>query len=364
MAMVSNAAEWVVGTAELSHETRAEIRRQFIGRLSSAGSPLVGETSLRLLLSRQVDLLLRDLGRGAPADGGRRTRPSEESLRGAAEFSRRRACLEIHPTETVRAAGLFYELALPVLLRERPAGAASPEAALEVALDLHDAVMTQIALGCVGYITFLREKIHSSHRDERRRIARDLHDRVSHEILVALLSTELCDGALERDPELARTRLKSTEHALREALQVISELSGELRDSTSGTDLERSLGQFLESAIPEDVEVDFATTGDVGALPTPVTEELYYMLREAVRNALRHSAPRRIRITLRVSELLVQALVSDDGRGFDLSTVSRARHDGLTSIRERSELLGGSARIRSTVGGGTTVGVSIPLVNW
>ncbi len=363
MTMVSNAADWKT-RAELSPAARAEVAEQFFRRLGSVGSPLVSEASLSELLSRQVQLLLNDLGRGDATGNGRRSQPSEESLRGAAEFSRRRASLEIHPTETVRAAGLFYELTLPVLIRETLGEGATPDAVLDLALDLHDAVMTQIALGCVGYITFLREKIHSSHRDERRRIARDLHDRVSHEILVALLSTELCDGVLTRDPELARTRLKSTEQALREALQVISELSGELRDSMTNTDLERSLKQFLESAIPQDVRVDFAATGDIGGLPAPVAEELYYMLREAIRNALRHSAPRHIRITLRVSGLLVRALVSDDGRGFDVRTASRARHDGLTSIRERSELLGGKARVHSAVGRGTTVGVSIPLVNW
>nr|AWW87432.1 hypothetical protein [Streptomyces sp.] len=360
---MSNAADWKT-RARLSPAARADVADQFFQRLGSIGSPLVSEASLNALLARQVELLLHDLGRGAAVGGGRRSQPSEESLRSAAEFSRRRASLEIHPTETVRAAGLFYELTLPVLIRESLADAATPDAVLELALDLHDAVMTQIALGCVGYITFLREKIHSSHRDERRRIARDLHDRVSHEILVALLSTELCDGALTRDPELARTRLKSTEQALREALQVISELSGELRDSASDTDVERSLNQFLESAIPDDVQVDFVVTGDIGGLPAPVAEELYYMLREAIRNALRHSAPHCIRITLRVSGLLVQALVSDDGKGFDVQTASRARHDGLTSIRERSELLGGRARVHSAVGRGTTVGVSIPLVNW
>ncbi|QKV96152.1 hypothetical protein HUT19_34195 [Streptomyces sp. NA02950] len=351
-----------MGASDLSQEVRARITDQFFERLISADSPLVSEATLSALLARQVELLLHDLGRGARSGLRQRIEPSEETLRSAADFSSKRASLEIHPTETVRAAGLFYELTLPVLVREALPEAPAPEAVLDLALTLHDAVMTQIALGCVGYIKFLREKIHSSHLDERRRLARDLHDRVSHDVLVALLGLEQCEDELDRDPGLTRTKLRSVEHTLREALHAISELSGELRDSVSYSDLERSLGQFLESAAPDGVEVSLTVTGDILAVPEPVAEELYYMLREAVKNALRHSAPKRIRIRLHVSESAVHASVSDNGTGFDMDTVWKARHDGITSIHERTELLGGICTIRSSVGSGTTVRVSIPLV--
>lgn len=363
--MVSGAVDWGSSEAELPHEVRVKITDQFFQRLRSSGSPLVEKPVLSGLLARQVELLLRDLSRGGRSGGvWQRTEPSEESLRSAAEFSGQRASLEIHPTETVRAAGLFYELTLPVLVRETLPQEPGADALLDLALHLHEAVMTQIALGCVGYIKFLREKIHGSHLDERRRLSRNLHDQVSHEILVALLALELREEELARDPELARIKLKSAEDSLREALRVISKLSGELRDSASDMGLERTLGQFLESAAPDDVEIEFAVTGDSTTLPAPVTEELYYVLREAVRNALRHSAPRRVRIMLCVSEMTVQASVSDDGTGFDLAMAPKARHDGLTSIRERTELLGGSSTIDSSVGSGTTVAVSVPLVNW
>lgn len=353
-----------VASTGLPKEVRANIVEPFFRRLRALDSPLLGEPEISALLVNQVELLLDDIARGARTGFRARTTPSDESLRGAAEFSRTRASRGIHPTETVRAAELFYETALPVVVREFLPKDPSPDEFLDTALTLNDAVMTQIALGCVGYIKFLREKLHSSHLDERRRIARDLHDRVAHEVLVAMLELELCEPLVQSESAVVRSKLKSAEEALRVALREIGDLSGELRDSVSDTNLERALTKFIESTVPDGVRAELTVTGNVHDIPEAAAEELYFIMREAARNALRHSDPDELWITVRVTETLVRASVIDDGAGFDVAGIAKSRRGGLISIRERTELLGGNAGIHSSVGGGTTVSVSIPLINW
>ncbi|PWG08478.1 hypothetical protein DF268_37560 [Streptomyces sp. V2] len=344
-----------MGRIDLSDRTRTRITDQFFQRLGALDSPLVRQAHLSELLARQVDLLLDDIVGGARADGG----PSAESLRGAAEFSARRASLDIHPTEAVRAAALFQELALPELIRELLPERPDTAAFLRLTRQVNNAVMTQITLGCVGYIQFLREKLHGSHQDERRRLARDLHDRISHEILVSLLELELYDPAGD-----SRERLDSASATLRATLDSIGQLADELRTSVTGASLDAAIRAFLPTTVPPGVTVECSVTGDAAQLPAPVAEELYYIIREAVRNATRHADPRSVRIDVAIAGPLIRASVRDDGTGFDVDRTLLRGTGGLTSIRERAALLGGSPEFRSRPGSGTTVSVAIPLVSW
>lgn len=344
---------------DLSDRTRTRITDQFFQRLGALDSPLVRQAHLSELLARQVDLLLDDIVGGVGAAPQDHTGPSAESLRGAAEFSARRASLDIHPTEAVRAAALFQELALPELIRELLPDRPDTAAFLRLTQQVNNAVMTQITLGCVGYIQFLREKLHGSHQDERRRLARDLHDRISHEILVSLLELELYDPGGD-----SRERLDSASATLRATLDSIGQLADELRMSVTGASLDAAIRAFLPTTVPPGVTVECSVTGDAAQLPAPVAEELYYIIREAVRNATRHADPRSVRIDVAIAGPLIRASVRDDGTGFDVDRTLLRGTGGLTSIRERAALLGGLPEFRSRPGSGTTVSVTIPLVSW
>ena len=101
------------------------------------------------------------------------------------------------------------------------------------------------------------------------------------------------------------------------------------------------------------------------ALPPPVALDLFRCAQEALRNALRHAAARRVTVTVRRHRDCVQLSVRDDGRGFDvplrLAELTLAGHYGLAGLVERVELAGGRHEICSTPGVGTTLRVSLPL---
>jgi PAS domain S-box-containing protein len=121
-------------------------------------------------------------------------------------------------------------------------------------------------------------------------------------------------------------------------------------------------------------EAALSVDGDEAAVPPPVREQAYLVVREAVRNAVAHSGCERIGVSLEVDTAELRGRVEDDGSGFDPHVDSDGeRNDredsnsaarlGLTSMRERAELLGGLLALHSEPGLGTTVEVRVPLAN-
>jgi signal transduction histidine kinase len=98
--------------------------------------------------------------------------------------------------------------------------------------------------------------------------------------------------------------------------------------------------------------------------PLPLSAEVRHNLllgvKEALNNAVRHAAARRITLSIHIQDGSLVILVTDDGRGFDPAT-GRAGGHGLGNLAERMDLLSGEARITSAPGKGTTVKLSLPL---
>jgi signal transduction histidine kinase len=126
--------------------------------------------------------------------------------------------------------------------------------------------------------------------------------------------------------------------------------------------LEQALTNYLATNAASNVLTRVEVTGDTAMLPEQVSEELYVTLREAIRNALVHSHTTRLDVTVRISASLLRARVSDTGLGFPAEETTRVSEGlGLSSMRERVQLLGGTLRLSSLPGHGTTVEISIPL---
>jgi len=203
---------------------------------------------------------------------------------------------------------------------------------------------------------------------ERERISRELHDRVAHSIAVAHQSLELHAALAESAPERAAEKLDLARETTRRALEQTRALSAELKrlqEEELAGGMEAAFKTLLaESYVPDGVAVDLSFSGEESAIPKPVDLQVYLAIREALRNAVRHSGCSRIGITLRVRDREVYGCVEDDGEGFDPETVGKATPSwgvGLRSMRERAEMLGGSLRVNSSPGVGTRVELRVPL---
>jgi signal transduction histidine kinase len=198
------------------------------------------------------------------------------------------------------------------------------------------------------------------HASERRRVARELHDRVAHSLGIALNSLELHEIYLDQDPRRAERQLRIATRALRGALERVRDLSSDLRGQEVDDGIERALVDYLTGVARAEVDWQVTVSGDDRGLPAELRDELFLILREAARNALIHAAPRHLGLVVEIGAGMVRATVTDDGRGFDprphLAT------GGLVSMRERAEMLGGSLTLSSSPGEGATVHVHVPIV--
>ena len=211
-----------------------------------------------------------------------------------------------------------------------------------------------------------RELIAHAEATERERISRELHDRVAHHIGVAHQSLELYSALREAAPERAAERLNLARQTTRLALDQTRALSAELKrlqnEELEGG-LEAALRTLAESYVPDGVKMGVSFSGEGSAISEPVEMQAYLAMREAVRNAVRHSGCSRIGVTLSVCDGELRGLVEDDGEGFDIEATEKATPSwgvGLRSMRERAEMLGGTMRVDSGPGEGTRVEVRMP----
>ena len=136
----------------------------------------------------------------------------------------------------------------------------------------------------------VRERGARAAEEERKRISRELHDRVAHSMGVVHQSLQLYEALKESDPERARVKIDLAKETTLEAMSLTRNLSLELRGSeVREGGLSAALSGLLEDAVPPDLECDLSVEGDEALVPAHVREQLFAVLREGVRNAVSHS---------------------------------------------------------------------------
>ena len=197
--------------------------------------------------------------------------------------------------------------------------------------------------------------------EERKRISRELHDRVAHSMGVVHQSLELHEALKQSDPEAARAKMTLAKEAAVEAMSLTRNLSSMLRSSAEVQEqgLTAALSSLLEVAVPPGLECDISVEGDEALVPPHVREQLFVILREGIRNAVSHSEAGRMDVEVRISSEEVVGCVQDDGRGF--AEEDGYAGGGMRSMKERAEIVGGTFEGSSGLGEGTTIRASIPL---
>jgi signal transduction histidine kinase len=213
----------------------------------------------------------------------------------------------------------------------------------------------------------LLRKLATAHEDERRRIARDLHDQMGQLLTALGLGLKIAKDATP-DPSPVRDRLQNLQ-ALTDLIgREVHQLALELRPTAlDDLGLQTALANYSERWTERSgIEVDFhAADSDVGRLPEEAETAIYRVVQEALTNVLRHAGARRVSVVLLRSAGQAVAVVEDDGVGFDTESVTAPAGDGrrlgLLGMRERVALVGGTLTIESLPGRGTTVIARIPL---
>jgi signal transduction histidine kinase len=257
------------------------------------------------------------------------------------------------------------------------------------------ALLTWLAADSVrwrrGYYAALEEKAHRLERErdalsqvaaaaERARIARELHDIVAHHVSVMVVQADGAAFALENSPDKTREALGAISGTGRQALAEMRRLLGMLRSPSAGP-LEApepeltpvpgtsQLSALLEQTRAAGVPVTFRQEGTPAAGPADGADlAVYRVVQESLTNVRRHGGPGvSAAVTIRYTPDGVTVSVTDDGRGAAArpapatSTAGDSTGHGLSGMRERVELYGGTVTAGPRSGGGYQVTATLPL---
>jgi signal transduction histidine kinase len=202
--------------------------------------------------------------------------------------------------------------------------------------------------------------------DERRRIAREMHDVVAHNVSVMVVQAGAARKILDASPDDARDALSSIETTGRQALTEMRRLTGVLR---SGKDndktpqpglghLEKLVEQTREAGLPVEVVVE----GLPYELPQGADLSAFRIVQEALTNSLKHAGPSHAVVLLKYFPSKLEVRVTDDGHGAAgrLGNGSLSGH-GLIGMRERVAMFGGDLKTGPLPGGGYEVQATLPL---
>jgi signal transduction histidine kinase len=238
-----------------------------------------------------------------------------------------------------------------------------------------------------AYVAALEDRAHNAEldrrgiveravADERRRIARELHDVVAHHVSVMGVLATGTRRALPRDPRAADEALATIEQtgrvALREMRRLLfvlrsdAEPAGELEPQPGLPGIEGLLEQVRDAGLP----VELIVTGEPGRLDPGVALAVYRITQEALTNALKHAGPAsaEVRLTFTTKELTIE--ISDTGRGPRPGLAAGevvpgplpvSLGHGLLGMRERIHVYGGTLRAGARAGGGFRIAARIPL---
>jgi PAS domain S-box-containing protein len=197
--------------------------------------------------------------------------------------------------------------------------------------------------------------------DERRRIARELHDQLGQQLTALRLTLEMIKPRVQWTD--LRSQLETLEELARQLDQDIAFRVWELRPAGLESGLGTALTKYLQSwSKHSGIQARLHTGRSTDDRVTPEIESVVYRLaQEALNNVAKHSRAASVDVALERRGEYLSLIVEDDGIGFDAATAeTTTRGLGLIGMRERAALVGGVLQIDSEHGKGTTVIVRIP----
>jgi len=210
--------------------------------------------------------------------------------------------------------------------------------------------------------TQLLDKVITAQEDERKRIARELHDETGQALTSLMVRLQNLNQQI-LVPEL-KPQMDDLRNLLAQTLDDVHNLALELRPSALDdlglvAALERYVKDYNEHSR---VDVDLVTIGfKEDRLPPPVETALYRIVQEGLTNVARHSQAKTVSVLLERNNGRVRAIIEDDGMGFNPQSTMKGDRLGLYGMRERAELLNGELIIETKENQGTTIFVEVPF---
>ncbi len=207
--------------------------------------------------------------------------------------------------------------------------------------------------------------ITETQEEERKRIARELHDDTVQSLIAIGQRIELLKGLVD-DPVEARTRLSELRVMVTGTVDSVRQFSRDLRplaleDLGLVAAMQYLVNQLAQS---EGIKVSFVVEGQANSLPTDMEVAIYRILQETLNNIKKHAQATEVSVSAEFTEKEIVLTVQDNGRGFEvpetLTDFASSGSFGIMGLQERAELFGGSLTLQSQSYEGTTVRLVMP----
>ena len=239
------------------------------------------------------------------------------------------------------------------------------EVAAQLALALHDAQLFAALHAGRSRLQQLSQRLLEVQEEERRHLARELHDEFGQ--LLTVLVLQLQTGQTQTDLAALQQTLSDSTAVVAGLLGHVRSLALDLRPAMlDDLGLGQTLRWYLDQQLrPAGLAAQLRVSGLTTRLPPAVETVCFRVAQEALTNIIRHAHAQHVTVTLDAAGDEVQLAICDDGVGFDVERARAAAGTGhsmgLLSMHERVELAGGTLRIDAPPGGGICVQVRIPV---
>lgn len=214
----------------------------------------------------------------------------------------------------------------------------------------------------------LSERAINAQEEERKRIARSLHDDTGQSLSTLIINLERLENHLPAQAVELKDRLKSIREMASESLACLRSIIYDLRPAIlDDLGLLPSIRWYARTNLEEaGIQVKLEFPDELPALPQTLTTTLFRIVQEGVTNVIRHSQAKNVCIALGLRANDVYLRIDDDGRGFETARMGDEafyqQHWGLVGMQERIELVGGTLSIRSDPAHGTTLLANAPIM--
>jgi PAS domain S-box-containing protein len=208
----------------------------------------------------------------------------------------------------------------------------------------------------------MSQKLIEAQDQERRSVARELHDDICQRISLLAVNLKSLQQNLPSSRAALQERLAGEYALVSELASDIDALSRRLHSSTlQRLGLTKTAAAFCrEFSQRQDLQIEFSSEGAPEEIPEATSFCLFRVLQEALHNAAKHSGAKRIDVQLAEKPDGIHLIVSDSGKGFNIEEAKRSPGLGLTSMQERVRMVGGTIAIDSKPLAGTTIHVCVP----
>ena len=206
--------------------------------------------------------------------------------------------------------------------------------------------------------------ITNSQEEERKRIARELHDDTVQSLIAIGQRIDLIRGALD-DPGEARSRLTELRSMVTGAIASVRQFSRDLRplaleDLGLAAAMQYLVNQLAQST---GIEVNLKIDGEVEGLSNNMEVAIYRILQEALNNVRKHAGATQVNIIARFGQSHIRLVVEDNGQGFEvpeaITDFASLGSFGMMGLQERAQLFGGDLIVQSAPGRGTTIRIGM-----